>query len=100
MAIGEEGAPQGVVRVRVAAWVKLGRVWRPVPPITAIRTGSGVVSHGADGFESDFQLRPKSATRIEAYRGMCLLHSPSSCMEGVIFRLLTNLCTNRNVSAR
>lgn len=39
--IGDEGEPQGVVGVRVAARVKFGRVWRPVPPITAIRTGSG-----------------------------------------------------------
>lgn len=38
--IGEEGVPQGVVGVRLATWVKLGRDWRPVPPITAIEIGS------------------------------------------------------------
>jgi len=40
MEIGEEGVPQGVLRVSVAARVKLGSVCRPVPPITAIWTGS------------------------------------------------------------
>ena len=34
--IGEEGAPQGVVGVRFATCVKLGRVERPVPPMTAM----------------------------------------------------------------
>ena len=36
MEIGEEGVPQGVLGVSVAARVKLGSVCRPVPPITAI----------------------------------------------------------------
>lgn len=41
MRIGEEGAPQGVVGVREATGVKPGREERPVPPMTAMRTGSG-----------------------------------------------------------
>ena len=41
MEIGDEGAPQGVVRAREATWVKCGSSLRPVPPITAMRTGSG-----------------------------------------------------------
>jgi hypothetical protein len=40
MEIGDEGEPQGVEGERVAARVKFGRLWRPVPPITAMRTGS------------------------------------------------------------
>lgn len=40
MEMGEEGAPQGVVGWRVATGVKFARAWRPVPPMTAIRTGS------------------------------------------------------------
>jgi hypothetical protein len=40
--MGEEGAPQGVVSVRVAMGVKPERCWRPVPPITAIWMGPGV----------------------------------------------------------
>jgi hypothetical protein len=41
MEMGEEGRPQGVGIVRVAATVKPGRCWIPVPPMTAMRTGSG-----------------------------------------------------------
>ena len=41
MLMWEEGVPQGVVGVRVAAWWKLGSVERPVPPITAMRTEPG-----------------------------------------------------------
>ena len=40
MDIGEEGGPQGVLGVIVAASVKLGREEMPVPPITAMWTGS------------------------------------------------------------
>lgn len=42
MEIGEDGAPQGVSILRVAARVKEGRDWMPVPPITAMCTGSVV----------------------------------------------------------
>jgi len=38
--IGEDGDPHGVSMLSVAARVKLGRAWMPVPPMTAIRTGS------------------------------------------------------------
>ena len=41
IAIGEEGRPQGVFGWSVAARVKSGRWLRPVPPMTAMRTGSG-----------------------------------------------------------
>jgi hypothetical protein len=37
---GEEGFPQGVSMSRDATFVKPGRSWRPVPPMTAIRTWS------------------------------------------------------------
>lgn len=40
MWIGEAGGPHGVVGCRVAACVRFGRAWRPVPPIIAMRTGS------------------------------------------------------------
>lgn len=40
MVMGEEGEPQGVGTSRVAARVKPGRLWSPVPPMTAMRTGS------------------------------------------------------------
>ena len=40
MVTGEEGLPQGVVGVMWAARTKSGSCERPVPPITAIRTGS------------------------------------------------------------
>lgn len=39
--IGEEGVPHGVVGLRDATCVKLGKDCNPVPPITAIETGSG-----------------------------------------------------------
>ena len=39
--MGEEGIPQGVDGLRVATWVKSGRVCRPVPPITAMRMVPG-----------------------------------------------------------
>ena len=39
MVIGEDGFPHGVGILREAARVKEGRVDRPVPPMTAIRTG-------------------------------------------------------------
>jgi len=42
MEIGDEGAPQGVGTSRVAARVKPERAWMPVPPITAMWTGSMV----------------------------------------------------------
>lgn len=38
--IGEDGVPHGVSTFRVAASVKFSRAWMPVPPITAILTGS------------------------------------------------------------
>lgn len=41
MEMGEEGWPHGVLRLRVAAWVKFGSDCRPVPPMTAMWTGSG-----------------------------------------------------------
>lgn len=41
MEIGDEGAPQGVVGWRDATGVKFASSLRPVPPITAMRTGSG-----------------------------------------------------------
>ncbi len=48
--MGEEGEPQGVEGLRVATWVKPGRDWRPVPPITAMWMGSGVAcQHWAVG---------------------------------------------------
>lgn len=40
MEIGEEGLPHGVEIDNEATWVKPGSSRRPVPPITAIRTGS------------------------------------------------------------
>lgn len=40
MWIGEDGGPHGVEGVRVAACVRFGRAWRPVPPIIAMWTGS------------------------------------------------------------
>lgn len=43
MDIGDEGEPHGVLGWRVATWVKSASDWRPVPPMTAIRTGSGGV---------------------------------------------------------
>ena len=50
MLMGEEGEPQGVEGLRVATWVKPGRDWRPVPPITAMWMGSGVAcQHWAVG---------------------------------------------------
>ena len=45
--MGDEGLPQGVSTSRVAASVKPGRDWMPVPPITAMRTGSGKGKHKA-----------------------------------------------------
>lgn len=39
----EAGRPQGVVGKREATAWKLGREERPVPPITATRTGAGCV---------------------------------------------------------
>lgn len=41
MEIGEDGVPHGVVGLRVATCVKCGRDCNPVPPMTAIETGSG-----------------------------------------------------------
>jgi hypothetical protein len=41
--MGEEGVPQGVSTLREATGVKPGRDWRPVPPITAMEMGPGVL---------------------------------------------------------
>lgn len=38
--IGEDGVPHGVVGLSVATCVKCGRDCNPVPPMTAIETGS------------------------------------------------------------
>jgi hypothetical protein len=38
--IGEDGVPHGVETERHATWVKLGSSLRPVPPMTAMWTGS------------------------------------------------------------
>lgn len=38
--MGEEVAPQGVSTLRFATGVKEGRLWRPVPPMTAMGIGS------------------------------------------------------------
>jgi len=53
--IGEEGAPQGVVILRRATWVKplWVRASTPVPPMTAMRTGSVRLVNG--GFEGEKQ---------------------------------------------
>lgn len=40
MEMGEEGAPHGVSTFKVAASVKPGRDWMPVPPMTAMWTGA------------------------------------------------------------
>lgn len=40
--IGEEGFPHGVEMFSSATGVKPGRLDRPVPPMTAIRTGSSI----------------------------------------------------------
>lgn len=40
MVMGDEGAPQGVEMVREATFWKPGSSRRPVPPMTAMRTGS------------------------------------------------------------
>jgi hypothetical protein len=42
--MGEEGLPQGVSMSREATLVKPGRSWRPVPPMTAMRTLSSAIS--------------------------------------------------------
>lgn len=49
--MGDDGLPHGVKGSTVAAGVKPGRDWRPVPPMTAIRTGSwkGELSGGMVG---------------------------------------------------
>jgi hypothetical protein len=44
MEMGLDGVPHGVVGWRVATCVKPGRDCRPVPPMTAMGTGSGIVS--------------------------------------------------------
>ena len=40
MVIGDEGLPHGVETDREATWMKPGSSRRPVPPMTAMRTGS------------------------------------------------------------
>lgn len=47
--MSEEGAPHGVAIESEATGVKPGRVERPVPPITAMRTGSEWVLAVAGG---------------------------------------------------
>lgn len=46
MVIGEEGLPHGVEMDKEATWVKPGSSRRPVPPMTAIRTGSTPIKSG------------------------------------------------------
>lgn len=43
MEMGDDGAPHGVSTLSVAASVKPGSDWIPVPPITAMRTGASYV---------------------------------------------------------
>lgn len=38
--MGDDGAPHGVSGLRVATCVKSANDWRPVPPMTAMPTGS------------------------------------------------------------
>lgn len=38
--MGDEGVPHGVLTLSVATFVKWGSCLMPVPPITAMRTGS------------------------------------------------------------
>lgn len=63
MEIGDDGAPQGVVGFRVATWVKWGRDWRPVPPMTAMWTGSGSLSVSS--------VRPEGDVGMWRVRGVC-----------------------------
>jgi hypothetical protein len=53
MEIGEDGDPQGVCTFRVAASENPGSDWIPVPPITAMWTGSmDSMSYMPSGFDN------------------------------------------------
>jgi hypothetical protein len=72
MVMREAGRPQGVVGRREATAWKFGRDERPVPPITAMRTGArgvrGVLGGCWDGREWG----------VSSYRDMNLGGNPSS----------------------
>lgn len=66
MLMGDDGLPQGVSTSKVAARVNPGRDEMPVPPMTAIWTGSIVTCQ-----------QSCNVCGVDAHRHRCLEHQPS-----------------------
>jgi hypothetical protein len=66
--------PHGVSIFRVAASVKFARAWMPVPPITAMRTGSA----GGEDAADDGKLH---TMREDTDLSMKWVFPPFFCME-------------------